>query len=130
MLRLCLLISIIAYRSIAESQQPSSLPDVISAAVPLYPPLARAARLQGAVVLTVEVEGGKVQSTRIVSGHPMLSRAAESNLATWKLVSMPAKTFSVTYRYKLSNRCKGKPSMTADFPTEVTVCSKPSPPIY
>jgi hypothetical protein len=125
----CLLLSMVAYCSLAVSQHSSNLPDVIGAAVPLYPPLARAAKVQGTVILTVLVEGGKVQATKLVSGHPMLSQAAQSNLETWKLVSMPARTFSVTYLYKLNDRCKGSPSITANFPTEVTVCSKTSPPI-
>jgi outer membrane biosynthesis protein TonB len=118
-LRICLFISLLVCYSTALSQQPQALPDVIGAAVPLYPPIARAANLQGTVVLSVTVEGGRVQSTKLVSGHPLLSRAAESNLGTWELVSMPAKTFAVTYSYKLSERCKGKPTITANFPTEV-----------
>ncbi len=60
----------------------------------------------------------------------MLSRAAESNLGSWELFSMPAQTFVVTYSYKLSERCKGNPSIVADFPTRVVVCSKPRPPLY
>jgi TonB family protein len=129
-LRPCLFLSILAYCSLAMSQQSSNLPDVLGASVPLYPPLARAAKVQGTVLLTVVVEGGKVRSTKVVSGHPMLSQAAESNLETWKLVSMPTQTFTVTYLYKLSDRCKGRPSISTNFPTEVMVCSKTSPPIY
>ena len=128
--RACLFISVFVYCSSALSQRANVLPDVLAAAVPLYPPLARAAQVQGTVVVKVVVEGGKVQSTKVVSGHPMLSDAAKSNLATWKLFPLPAQTFAVTYHYELNDRCKEKPSVTADFPTEVTVCSKTTPPFY
>jgi hypothetical protein len=116
--------------STALSQQPPNLPDVVGAAVPLYPPIARAANVQGRVVLRVTADGGRVQSTKVVSGPMLLSRVAESNLSTWQLVSMPSQTFVVTYTYKLSKRCKGKPSVSADFPRSITVCSAPRPPLY
>lgn len=116
--------------STALSQPHQALPDVVGAAVPLYPPIARAANVQGPVVLEVTAEGGRVQSTKVVTGPPLLSRAAESNLSTWQLVSMPSQTFVVTYTYKLSKRCKGKPSVSAEFPRSITVCSVPRPPLY
>src|ERR1700733_12158070 len=119
-LRAFLFISLFVCCGTVLSQQPKGLPDVIGEAVPLYPPIARAANLQGSVVLTVTVEAGRVQSTKLVSGHPILSQAAESNLETWGLVSMPTQTFVVTYSYKLSERCKGKPTVTANFPTGAT----------
>jgi len=124
-----LFLAIVSYGSLALSQRSGSLPDVIGADVPLYPPIARAAKVQGTVVLTVVVDGGKVQSTKVMSGPPLLSEAAESNLKTWKLVPMAAQTFAVSFHYKLSDRCKGRPSVIADFPTGVTVCSTTSPPL-
>jgi hypothetical protein len=114
----------------ALSQQSQALPDVVGAAVPLYPPIARAANVQGRVVLEVTAEGGRIQSTKVVSGPLMLSRVAESNLSTWQLVSMPSQTFVVTYTYRLSKRCKGKPRVSADFPRSISVCSVPRPPLY
>ena len=44
---------------------------------PTYPPLARAARVSGSVVVEVTVdEAGNVMSARAVSGHPLLKDAA------------------------------------------------------
>lgn len=54
--------------STTHSQRPQALPDLVGAAVPLYPPIARAANVQGRVVLEVTAEAGKVQSTKVVSG--------------------------------------------------------------
>src|SRR5438270_13414266 len=44
---------------------------------PRYPPVARQARITGDVELMFEVkEDGSVQSTIVVSGHPLLKQAA------------------------------------------------------
>jgi len=50
---------------------------VISKVQPIYPPDAKAARVQGSVVIAVIIgKDGNVQSERLVSGHPLLSPAA------------------------------------------------------
>jgi hypothetical protein len=112
----------------ARPSEPN-LPTVTGAAVPLYPPLARAASVQGTVILVVVTNGDRVQSTKVVNGHPLLSAAAESNIRTWTLVGNPPQTFDVTYRYVLSDRCDGNPAVKIDFPTSVVICSKPNPPL-
>src|SRR5437016_11526681 len=44
---------------------------------PAYPPLARQARIQGAVVLqAVIAKDGSIQGLKVVSGHPMLTPSA------------------------------------------------------
>ncbi|HKV76882.1 MAG TPA: energy transducer TonB [Candidatus Sulfotelmatobacter sp.] len=52
---------------------------------PVYPPLARQARIQGTVVLRIVIdkEGG-VRNPEIVSGHPMLSPAAIEAVKQWR----------------------------------------------
>ena len=50
---------------------------VISLFNPTYPPLARQARISGDVELKVEIrKDGSVESAVVVSGHPMLTKAA------------------------------------------------------
>jgi hypothetical protein len=107
----------------------ANLPTVTGAAVPLYPPLARAASVQGTVTLVVVTNGDRVQSTKVVNGPSLLSAAAESNIRTWTLVGKPPQTFEVTYRYVLSDRCEGNPAVKIDFPTSVAICAKPNPPL-
>ena len=52
---------------------------------PIYPPLARQARIQGTVVLTVIISGnGDVQNVSLFSGHPMLAPAAIEAVKQWK----------------------------------------------
>lgn len=52
---------------------------------PVYPPLARAARVQGTVVLAVLIgKDGSIESLTLVSGHPMLVPAAIDAVKQWK----------------------------------------------
>jgi len=52
---------------------------------PVYPPLARSARVQGAVVLMAVIgKDGTMDNLRLVSGHPMLVPAAIAAVSQWR----------------------------------------------
>jgi protein TonB len=52
---------------------------------PTYPPLAQQAHIQGAVVLVALIDrAGNVQSLQVVSGHPLLVRAAIDAVKQWR----------------------------------------------
>jgi TonB family protein len=52
---------------------------------PIYPPIARAARVQGSVVLQARIsKDGTVESLRVVSGPPMLQQAALDAVKSWR----------------------------------------------
>lgn len=52
---------------------------------PSYPPLARAARVQGEVVLTAVISvNGDIENLQLVSGHPMLVPAAITAVKQWR----------------------------------------------
>jgi len=52
---------------------------------PTYPPLARAARMQGDVVLSAVIDtNGQIQNLQLVSGHPMLVPAALEAVKQWR----------------------------------------------
>jgi protein TonB len=52
---------------------------------PTYPPLARAARVQGDVVLSAVIDtNGQIQNLQLVSGHPMLVPAALNAVKGWR----------------------------------------------
>jgi len=52
---------------------------------PQYPPLARAARIQGAVVLQAVIgKDGTIQNLHLVSGHPMLTQSAIEAVKQWR----------------------------------------------
>jgi len=57
---------------------------IIHRAVPVYPPIAKAARVQGAVVFDIEVGTiGNIESMKVASGPPMLQQAAIDCLKQW-----------------------------------------------
>jgi periplasmic protein TonB len=52
---------------------------------PVYPPLARSARIQGPVVLTALISrAGTMENVTAVSGHPMLVPAAVRAVSQWR----------------------------------------------
>jgi protein TonB len=58
---------------------------VIYRVEPAYPPLAKQARIQGAVVMTALIDkGGNVQNLQVVSGHPLLAPAAIEAVKQWR----------------------------------------------
>ena len=51
---------------------------------PVYPPLARQARIQGSVILKVVInQSGDVESAQLISGHPLLAPAAIEAVKQW-----------------------------------------------
>jgi hypothetical protein len=81
-----------------------AVPKVAEHAAPYYPPLARQTRISGDVRLKVTTDGEAVTNVEVISGHPVLRKAAEDNVRTWKFAtnSSPS-TFFVTFRYKLTS---------------------------
>jgi protein TonB len=52
---------------------------------PVYPPLARQAQIQGDVLIDAVIDtDGNVSEMRVISGHPVLIKAALEAVATWK----------------------------------------------
>jgi TonB family protein len=77
---------------------------------PDYPPLAKAARVSGAVVVEVMIdEEGNVTSARAVSGHPLLRDSAVTAARGWRfkptlLSGQPVKVVgTITFNYHVGN---------------------------
>jgi protein TonB len=52
---------------------------------PAYPPLAKAARIQGTVQLQAIIsKNGAIQNLQVLSGHPMLVTAAVEAVRQWR----------------------------------------------
>jgi periplasmic protein TonB len=59
--------------------------DLVRKVLPTYPPLARNARIQGAVVLQAMISKlGTIENLRLLSGHPMLAPAAIDAVRQWR----------------------------------------------
>jgi TonB family protein len=86
---------------------------------PVYPPLAKAAHVSGAVVVEVTIdESGTVQSARAISGHPLLKDAAVQAAQGWKfqptsLSGTPVKVIgTITFNFQMDSNA-GVPSLDA-----------------
>jgi TonB family protein len=68
---------------------------VISSPAPIYPEMARKLRLTGVVKLqAVIAPDGKITSTKVIGGHPVLVNSVEETLKNWKYA--PASTETTT----------------------------------
>jgi protein TonB len=58
---------------------------LITTILPVYPPLARQAHVQGTVVLDADIsKDGIIEKLRTISGHPMLIPAAVDAVKQWR----------------------------------------------
>jgi protein TonB len=59
--------------------------NLVSHTPPVYPEVARAARIQGTVIVEAVIsKEGTVSDLRVISGHPLLTQAALDAIKTWK----------------------------------------------
>lgn len=125
-----ILLIVTATALVATGQQANmTAPPIIAAAgVPLYPQLARMARIEGVVHVKVTTDGHRSITAKAEDGHKMLAAAAEQNAQTWEFETHEPTTFIVTYQYKLVEGLKDNPSgptVILRFPTEVEVLATP-----
>jgi TonB family protein len=65
-------------------------------ATPVYPELARRMNVAGKVKIEVVITpDGRVKSTRVVGGHPLLVQACQDAVKEWKFVAAPEETTQV-----------------------------------
>ena len=58
---------------------------MINQVKPVYPPLAKQARIQGVVILEAVIDkAGNVAEIKVISGHPLLQQAAIDAVSQWK----------------------------------------------
>jgi hypothetical protein len=88
----------------ASGQQVSqNLPLVLGASVPLYPRAALLAHIIGNVKLRVSTDGTRISDVQILSGPPMLARAAQENIRTWQFKEHNPTVFLVTFEYRIED---------------------------
>jgi protein TonB len=67
---------------VSQGVQASKL---ISQPKPVYPPIAKQARVQGQVVLQAVIsKTGTIENLKVVSGHPMLTQSALDAVRNWR----------------------------------------------
>ena len=96
--------------------------------VPDYPPMARAARVQGEVKLHVQLgPDGRVVSAEAVSGPPILADAARANIKTWLFESPGHGELDVSYEFRLERPAVSylpRSKVILDLPDRVLIVSR------
>jgi hypothetical protein len=109
-LRLCALSAVVLTAAFASSQTaPSAAPAppiLQGAALPVYPPIAKAAHVTGKVMMRVTIKDGQVVKTEPLSKlGPAVQRLLETptaeNLKTWRFASNVTGVFTATYTYEI-----------------------------
>jgi hypothetical protein len=106
------------------------LPEVTSAAVPSYPPIARAARVYGVVHLHLTTDGKRVSAISAQTGPAMLIPSAEAYVRTWTFAEHTPTMFDVTFRYNFQEKSECETGMklipaNLHLPTEVEIITAP-----
>ena len=104
---------------------PAPLP--ISATAPVYPPLARQARIQGIVTLNVVIApDGHVTNLRVLRGHPLLVQPAMDAVRQWVYPAVSqAGTFEEQVNFTLP---PGEASAPNRGPLPQAATTEPKPP--
>ncbi|HEX7287733.1 MAG TPA: hypothetical protein VF532_16210 [Candidatus Angelobacter sp.] len=111
-------------------QMKSVLPVVKSAEIPLYPHIARLARIQGTAQMKVWTDGASIAKVEGSGAHKLLIDAAKQNLRTWHFYPHKPISFTVTFVYSLEGtEVAGSvnPSLFLELPTRVEIRTKPHP---
>jgi hypothetical protein len=111
----------IAYSQTKLPTRSTALPRLQEAALPYYPAIARAAHITGQVVVSLEVQGGRVTKAEAHedSSHPnpaaihYLNPATIANVETWHFAKDINESFTVTFTYEIA----GEPSAESPNPT-------------
>ncbi len=80
-----------AFPQTEKSPEPLQVPPetvqplLVKRVAPVYPPLARQARIQGTVILNVVInKSGEVEDVKLIRGHPLLAPAAIQAVKQWR----------------------------------------------
>jgi|SRR5882724_11993773 len=86
-----------------------------------YPPVARASRIQGVVVIRVKLDGGgRVAETSAVSGMELLVRDSLLNAKKWRFKPNSEKGAVIVYVFRLpGGECKSEVSLAMFRPPNI-----------
>jgi hypothetical protein len=86
-----------------------AVPILQGAALPMYPPIAKAAHVTGKVIVRITVKDGLIVQTDVLSkpavssGGRLLESPTVENLKTWHFAADVTGAFTVTYTYEISD---------------------------
>lgn len=96
--------------------------------VPMYPQMARIARIFGTVEVTVTVKDGQVVNTEVKSPRPggaaILERATVDNIQTWRFYKLDSGTFTTKFIYQIETKNKSLNSLNSKVELELPLLVK------
>jgi len=102
---------------------------VVQGDLPLYPTVAKAARVSGSVRVQVTLKDGEVMAAEAISGNPLLVSPTIKNIRTWKFVKTANATFTTTFRYQLEKEEApeaSNPKIELELPILVKITGRPT----
>jgi TonB family protein len=105
-------------------------PFLVHGDLPVYPALAKSARISGTVHVRVTVENGEVVGYVQPSGHPMLVSATIDNIKSWKFDKTVRTTFATTFIYQLDGESEetkesSNPKLDLELPSLAKITARP-----
>lgn len=80
----------------AQQDEPEVDRKVVTRVAPSYPDLARRLKLHGVVKLVVVIApDGRVKSTEVMGGNPVLTQAAVQAVSQWRYEAAPQQTHGI-----------------------------------
>ncbi len=100
--------------------QSSEQPVVVSAAAPIFPPIAAAARATGEVIVEVKINrAGEVTSAKTQGSHPLLQKACEIAAARWKFApageGVGNRSARLTFVFRITDKEMSEAEITPVF---------------
>ena len=87
----CLSLTVSGQDNLKKLTKAEAVADIASKSLPEYPAVARQLKLEGTVELeAVVAEDGSVEQVNIVSGNPVLTKAAAAAVKKWKFTPIKA----------------------------------------
>lgn len=100
---------------------PANTPIPKAAVAPKYPALAALGRVSGSVAVRVTIDAaGSVTKAEVVSGHPLLRKAAADAARKWRFESAPiqSRTTELKFRFSLLLERDESDVQTTFFPPD------------
>ncbi len=113
-----------------QSTAPVRYPFLVHGDLPIYPALAKTARIIGTVHVRVTIENGEVVGTELISGHPLLVAATIDNIKSWKFDKTVRTTFTTTFIYQLDGLSEetaepSNPKLELELPSLAKITARP-----
>ena len=108
---------------IGQTQAP---PAIAATSLPMYPPLARAARVEGVVHVRIRTDGTRAVSARAEDGAQLLAQSAEANALTWRFQVHGPTELVLTYTYRIDSALAAEELVVRlHYPLHVDVSTAP-----